>query len=441
VGRARSTLALALLVGAASAVVVLGSNAGATTRPALHGAVESVIAVVAALAALLAGVRANSTRRLDDFVLAAALSLLAASHIAFSMLPSAFSATSPAWAWASSTGRLAGAILLAVAALVPQAPVERARGLVTGLSIGGAVTLVLIGALFALNAAGLPGSRTPAGELQGRVAVYAVHVATLLAFVVAAAGFVRRWLRVRERLEEWLATAAALAAISRFDFLLDANQGLSSVRAGDVLRVLFYMLIVVGLVRDAAGRTADAAVHRERRRIARDLHDGLAQELAFIVRRVRALDHEGELVAAAERALAESRLAIAALRRSPTEPLDVTLGAALDGLAARVGTRLVLDLAPVSGVTDDQREALVAIAHEAVANAARHADADVVRVELEQERDVRLVVRDDGVGFDPAGVGRGRFGIAGMRERADAIGASLRVSSRPGEGTEVEVVL
>jgi signal transduction histidine kinase len=441
-GRTRTTLALVLLVGLGSVVVVVAtSDAGGAARPVLHGAVESVIAVIAVLAAVLAGARANGTRRLDDFFLAGALTFLAAAQVLFGMLPTAFSATSQVWPWSAAAGRLIGAVALAAAAVVPQIPVERPRRLVVVLSVAGALVLALMGGLFLLEGSALPGGLTPAGELEGRAAVYAVQFATFVAFAVAFAGFARRWLHDRERVYEWLATAAGLGAIARLDYLLDPTAGLSSVRVGDVLRVLFYMLVVVGLERDAAGRAAEAAVHEERRRIARDLHDGLAQDLAFIARRARALDDDGELAAAADRALAESRRAITALRHPRSEPLDVTLAAALDGLAATVGTRLVFDLSPVTGVTVDQREALVAIAHEAVSNAARHAEADVVRVELAQDGHVRLRVRDDGVGFEPNGVPRDRYGIAGMRERAESIGARFSLSSRAGGGTEVEVVL
>lgn len=442
-GRTRSTLALVLLVGFGSVVVVLGtSHAGqAEGHPALHGAVEAVIASVAALAAFLSGVRAYATRRLDDFVLAAAIGLLATSQIAFSMLPAALSAGSQAWPWAASAARLLGAVMLAAAALVPQLRVERPRAVVIGLGAACVAAFVVITVAFAVSASALPAAVTPSGELEGRAAVYAIQIATFLAFAVAAVGFAVRWTRGHGRVDELLATATGLAAIARFDYLLDSTAGLPSARAGDLLRVLFYMLIVLALERDAARRAAAQAVLRERRRIARDLHDGLAQDLAFIVRRARTVDDDGELAAAAERALAESRRAITALRLPSTEPLDVTLAAALDGLATRVGTRLVLDLAPVSGVSSDQREALIAIAHEAVANAGRHASAGVVRVELSEDGHVHLRVCDDGVGFETRKVRGDRYGIAGMRERAEAIGASFHLSSSVGEGTEVEVVL
>src|SRR5215210_6483329 len=240
-GRARSTLALVLLVGFGSVVVVLGtSHAGqAQGHLALHGAVEAVIASVAALAAFLSGVRAYATRRLDDFVLAAAIGLLATSQIAFAMLPAALSVTSQAWPWAASAGRLFGAVMLAAAALVPQLRVERPRVIVVGSGAGCLAAVVLITVAFAVSASALPGAVTPSGELEGRAAVYGVQIATFLAFAVAAVGFAVRWTRGHDRVDELLATAAALAAIARFDYLLDSTAGLASARAGDVLRVLF----------------------------------------------------------------------------------------------------------------------------------------------------------------------------------------------------------
>ena len=92
-------------------------------------------------------------------------------------------------------------------------------------------------------------------------------------------------------------------------------------------------------------------------------------------------------------------------------------------------------------VGGDAREALVRIACEAVSNAARHGQAQLVRVELQNGRHVRFRVVDDGVGFDPSIPRPGHFGLVSMRERAQAVGGSFRVRSAPGAGTEVEVVL
>jgi len=84
---------------------------------------------------------------------------------------------------------------------------------------------------------------------------------------------------------------------------------------------------------------------------------------------------------------------------------------------------------------------MVRIACEAVTNAARHSGAGLVRLSLRHEgKRVRLRVSDAGCGFNP-GIGGGGFGLISMRERADSVGGDLRISSAPGRGSEVEVVL
>ena len=218
--------------------------------------------------------------------------------------------------------------------------------------------------------------------------------------------------------------------------------------------MLFYCALLAG----AAGEVTrylqasrQAAVLDERRRIARDLHDGLAQELAFIVRRTkralgqvpRAADIT-QIANAAERALDESRRVIATLTRPLDEPLDIVLSEAVKGVADRLGTTVVLALDPGVHVNADVREALVRIAREAVTNAARHGDAGLVRVELENGVGLRLRIVDDGRGFDTHSRMRlrnGGFGLVSMSERARAIGAVLSVDSRRGAGTTVEVEL
>jgi signal transduction histidine kinase len=190
------------------------------------------------------------------------------------------------------------------------------------------------------------------------------------------------------------------------------------------------------------GRDVLAAVLDERRRIARDLHDGVAQDLAFIVSRTRGADGTGlqDIGDAAIRALDESRRTIAALRRADDVPFRERFDATALELEHREGARLHyripsdFDPPPASG------DALLGIVREAVTNAARHARASEVEIELSRSGDLRMRIRDNGDGFDP-GEPRGGFGLAGMRERARALGGDLRLSSRPGAGTEIEVVL
>jgi signal transduction histidine kinase len=205
--------------------------------------------------------------------------------------------------------------------------------------------------------------------------------------------------------------------------------------------------IVLLLAGRARRRAVLAAVLQERRRVARSLHDGVAQDLAFIASRARYMAQRGadgdglnDIADSAVRALDESRRAIATLRRPEDLPFREMFDAAALELEHREGARLRYRIPPDFDPPAASREALLNIVREAVTNAARHARASEVEVELSRDRDVHMRIRDNGIGFDPLGV-RGGFGLAGMRERALALGGELKLSSRPGAGTEIDVVL
>jgi signal transduction histidine kinase len=247
----------------------------------------------------------------------------------------------------------------------------------------------------------------------------------------------------------WFALAAPLGAIGFVNYILFPSLYPGWVYTGDVFRLGFYLMLLVGAAREIAAwqeQLVQAAAVGERRRIARDLHDGLAQELAFIVGQTRSLvELSGEegpfanISAAAERALDESRTAIAALSRKEEEPLDVVLAQAAEDVAARTGTKVRFELAQGVTVNPDVREDLARIVREAVSNAARHGSAQTVTVALSNTDAVRVRVSDDGVGFDPSLPRRRGFGLTSMAERAEARGGHVRVNSTPGTGTVVEV--
>jgi signal transduction histidine kinase len=195
---------------------------------------------------------------------------------------------------------------------------------------------------------------------------------------------------------------------------------------------------------------ADNAVLEERRRLAREIHDSIAQELAYIHRRTahqpQADPVSAQIAAAAQRGLDESRRAITALTRPADEPFELALAQELERVAAREGVEVELRIAAGAHVGPAERDTLIGIAREAVTNAARHGHSRRIHVQVVESDRVRLRVADDGYGFDEAAiaasVGRGNgFGLASMRERARALGGDLNVSSHPGLGTEVEVVL
>jgi signal transduction histidine kinase len=197
------------------------------------------------------------------------------------------------------------------------------------------------------------------------------------------------------------------------------------------------------LVRRATTRT------EERTRIARELHDGLAQDLVDLLNQARRLHDERpgpetqRLVDTAQRALEESRAAISGLRA----PADESLPAALERTACELGSRLDLDVRvsapPTVDVDPPVRTAVTRIVGEALWNAARHGHADHAAIELCDGARRRITVRDDGCGFDPdpRRIPRGSFGLVSMRERAEGFGGLLVVRSAPGAGTEVEVAL
>jgi signal transduction histidine kinase len=237
------------------------------------------------------------------------------------------------------------------------------------------------------------------------------------------------------------------------DFALSTAVGDSWSSAGTVLRIALYAALVAAAGTEIGGywrRVADLAVLEERRRMARDLHDGVAQELAFAATQARALADISEhptrarlVAAAAERALDESRRAIAALTRPLDEPLEVTLAQCAEEVCGRFETGLVLDVQPGVQAAPEMREALLRIVREAVSNAARHSAATEVRVRLRQEDGLALRVEDDGQGFDTTDLGHlsGRFGLVSMRERAEAVGGTFAIVSRLQGGTSIEVTL
>jgi signal transduction histidine kinase len=240
-----------------------------------------------------------------------------------------------------------------------------------------------------------------------------------------------------------LVTLAALSGIVGLAVATDRHELL---RTG-----LWSILLTAGataLVIHSQRRVTAGAIDEERRRIARNLHDGLAQELAFIrmeTQRMAATHHDGRaerLALAAQRALEESRGAIETLRTGECEPFHVQLSELAGELATREGARVSVQVDPALELDTEDREALLRIMREAVSNGVRHGRATEVALELSGGDDIRMAVRDNGAGFVPGGPRRrGSLGLASMRARAEELGGNLFVQSAPGEGTLVEVKL
>lgn len=186
----------------------------------------------------------------------------------------------------------------------------------------------------------------------------------------------------------------------------------------------------------------------ERRRIARELHDGLAHELAFIASKTRAsvspgtpVANIGELASAAGRALDEARRAIAVLSSNQPEPLHHGITQTAEDLAARFGMEVVLDLDDSVNVPGVVRENVLRIVREAMTNSACHGNSKhiVVRLGTYDQR-TWLSIEDDGSGFDPKAVDPASgFGLLSMQERAASFGGAFHLHSSPSLGTCIEV--
>jgi signal transduction histidine kinase len=202
------------------------------------------------------------------------------------------------------------------------------------------------------------------------------------------------------------------------------------------------------------------AVTEERERIAREMHDSLAQVLGYVNTKAQATEallgsgqtekavaQLGQLSAAARSAYADVREGILGLRTSLGENRDFipTLRDYLVQWQEQSGVEAEMLTEPAAAfdprLSPHAEVQLLRIIQEALANVRKHASATRARVRLVMENGmVAASVEDDGVGFDPEALGRAtvpRFGLSTMRERAEAIGGTLTITSLPGGGTAV----
>jgi signal transduction histidine kinase len=363
--------------------------------------------------------------------------------------------------WLALVIGVAGRLLFAAAALVPARRVERRLALVVRVCAGLAAGVLLVAMGLAISRAMLPVPRQldPLGRVSEEHlsipgAFYALQAVSSAALGLAAFGFHRRARGSGDELMLWLAGAGLVGSVPHAAYFVLPSDFADWVYIGDGRVSVFFGIALVGAVRDFAARQvrlkADEAA-AERQRLARDLHDGIAQELAFIATQARLAQHvSGEqwiadITNAADRALAESRGALRVLTNSSTSPAEILVAAAED-VAQRAGAGVRFecddDLSELSSA--ETRDALVRIVREAVTNAVRHGQATMVTLRLHYGKDgLRLTIADDGIGFDPSGVTthESGLGLASMTARAVALGGRLHVDSQPGAGTSVELAL
>lgn len=199
---------------------------------------------------------------------------------------------------------------------------------------------------------------------------------------------------------------------------------------------------------------AEAAVLEERRRMARDLHDTVSQQLFAIHMSASSLPavlkknpEHGEkvlsqLIEMSHIAQKQMRALIAQLR--PVELEGRTLEEALErwfpDYCRQNSLKGVKDVEVYGGVSEAIEHQLFLIIQEAVANIVKHAGASMVSMSLrEEEKRVVLSISDDGCGFDDLTQKQGSYGLSTMRERAEKLGGQVDIISRQGAGTTVRV--
>lgn len=428
----------------------------------LHVAVETAASLIALLAGFLVFGRLRRRGGVNDLLLTCALVIFVLLNLRLLTMPTlARSRLDDLDVWTVLIGRSLGCVLFALAAFASLGRLWRpVRALVA--SVAGTVVIVLLLAAalsgvpedVALQLTGISAPDSPEVPAAGvRPALFTVQLVTAVLYGMAAAGYFRRSRQLSDEFSCWLAIASALAAFSHLNYSLYPYSYGRLVHTGDIFRLCFYATLLVGSMWEIWSywhALSKSAVLEERRRIACDLHDGLAQELAYLARSLDSADEEPSkatldfLRGAVERAQHESRRVVSALtapHAEPVEPVEVLLAQATTEVAKRFHLRLHLDLVPGVKVSAAREDALVRIACEAVANAARHSGTDSVDVRLERDGPrLRLRVSDRGHGFDPAVTHPG-FGLVSMRQRAQSVGGELRISSVPGQGSDVEASL
>ena len=408
-------------------------------------AFDTAVAVVATFVCVLTSVRFLVDGRTLDLLLAAGFWSIALGTVAFGLVPVlAEGALGPSAAWKLVGARLLGAGLIAIAPYAEGRITARRRSLV---SVGVEVTALLVLASGALDISVAHGS-LDTDAVEGYYVRLAAALLTAL-WLVALVGFALRYRRYGRDLDSWMCLAATLALFADLHLVLTPVVSSDLLLQGDFLRVVAYGVLLVGVWRAISEAEFGRAVADERARVARDIHDGLAQYLFAISAQVSMLETGASLEhvlprlkRAATAAQQEARFAVFALSSaSGSARFDSALRRYVEVLTADGALDVELDVDPQVRLAPDEQIEVFRIVQEGLGNARRHAEASHVDVSISQRAGRRVVtVSDDGVGFDETAVIEGH-GVANMRSRAAAIDGALTLRTQPGRGTAIEVVL
>ena len=418
--------------------------------PELRTVLTTVMMLAGMLVTILAGARFSVEGRRLDLLLAGGFFAGAAANLAFGIAPVLDGGPlGPGEEWAGYAARLLAWGLIAVA----PAPVVRGRVKLRRRTLGNLFVLLvlLLAGIWGLAhwiQGGLPDLASDYSD--GRPALLTGFLAaSALLNLLATIGFGVRFRDQGQDLDRWLALGSTLVLFASLHEMLTPLQSSEYVSQGDFLRMLGFGVLLVGVWRAIRFSEFGRAVAEERARVAREIHDGLAQYLFAVSTHASMLESGADpaeclprLKEAAAAAQQEAKFAVLALSSaSGNAPFDAALRRYVEFLTADGVLEVDLEIDMTTRLGPDEQIELFRIVQEGLANARRHAGARRVRVTIGRRSGKRVVaIRDDGRGFDgePGGAGQG---LKNMRERAASIGGELSIHTAPGRGTALEVVL
>jgi signal transduction histidine kinase len=430
------------LLGAALALFL--TRRGLETQwalPELRLVLQTAVAIAGGIVAVLAGIRFSVERRRLDFLLSTGFFLASLSTFAFSVAPVlGGQPVHRAETWAGVVGSLLAWALIAAAPFA-RGTTHAGRRALGNACLSGTITLAFVWLALRSAAGELP-TFTPL--LRGPLAAQA------LLNLLAVVGFGLHFERKREDLDRWLGFGAILMLFASLHYVLTRPMGSGYVSQGDFLRVIAYGVLMVGAARAIRFAELGRAVAEERARVAREIHDGLAQYLFAVATHATMLEAGApeeatirSLKEAAAAAQQEARFAVLALSSaSGNAPFDAALRRYIDFLTADGELAVELEIDRDVKLAADEQIEVFRIVQEGLGNVRKHARATHAEVVIGRRADgERFVsVRDDGEGFDGKTTAAGQ-GLRNIRSRAESIEGGFNLVTHPGFGTAFEVVL
>ncbi len=300
---------------------------------------------------------------------------------------------------------------------------------------------------------------------------YALAAITLVVLLAGAVVYRFAYTGDSPVTDGFLSIALVIGAFAELQYAFYPGVYAGLVTTGDGLRLLSFGVLLLGIHAEQradlrALRRAYAALDRlrlteteraaleERSRLAREIHDGLAQHLWFAKLKFERLaatvpdDARGlssEVGQALDSAIVEARQAMVTMRTAIDQDMPLTdmISRAIDDFGQRSGIRVEYQADGLPGaIPPRQQIELLRIIQEAMTNIRKHADATVVRVKAEVvDGNLVVSVGDNGRGFDPENARDDGLGLTGMEERARLMGGQLHIASAPSDGTVVELTL